>query len=297
MAYRFQRGEAVPEEVRRIAREQLESAAASLERRGKRDAAIHDARKRVKKTRALLRLIKPELGEVFDGENRRLREAGRSLSEFRDAAAIIDTLDDLRKKYRKDLGRHNLESVRRGLLLHKARAERQANVKETLREISSTLARCAKSTAKWPLATDGFAALARGFQDTYRQGRKAMAHARKHPRPEHFHEWRKRVKDHWYHIRLLEEVWGDVMEGYEKSLKDLEDWLGTGHNLTVLRGRMAAEPEFYGSSKDIDVLVAAIAHYEKDLHRRALETGEKVYMESPGRFRRRMEGLWKSWQD
>ena len=279
-----------------MAREQLESAAASLEGGGKRDAAIHDARKRVKKTRALLRLVKEELGEVFDNENRRLRQAGRDLSEFRDAVAIIDTLDDLREKYRKDLGRHDLVSVRRGLLLHKTRAERQANVKEALREISSTLARCAKRAAKWPLAGDGFAALARGFQDNYRQGEKAMSYACKHPRPEHFHEWRKRVKDHWYHIRLLEDVWDDVMKGYEKSLKDLEDWLGTGHNLAVLRGRVTAEPEFYGSSKDIEVLLAAISHYEKDLHDHALEMGEKVYSEAPGRLRRRIERLWKTWQ-
>jgi CHAD domain-containing protein len=294
VAYRFQRGEAVPQEIRRIAKEQLEGAAASLEGRGNRDAAIHDARKRVKKTRALLRLVKQELGEVFDAENARLREAGRSLSEFRDAVAIIDTFDELREKYRKDLGRHNLDSVRRGLLLHKARG--RSNVKETLREISATLARCARRTAKWPVAADGFAALAAGLQDTYRQGGKAMAYAHKHPRPEHFHEWRKRVKDHWYHIRLLEDVWGDVMEGYEKSLKDLEDWLGTGHNLTVLRGRVTAEPEFYGSSKDIDVLLAAIAHYEKDVHERALEMGAKVYSEAPRRFRRRMERLWDAWQ-
>ena len=286
----------MPEEIRRIAKEQLEGAAVSLEGRGKRDAAIHDARKRVKKTRALLRLVKQELGEAFDAENARLREAGRSLSEFRDAVAIIDTFDDLREKYRKDLGRHNLDSVRRALLLHKARSERRNNVKEVLREISTTLARCARRTAKWPLAADGFDALAAGLQDTYRQGAKAMAYAHKHPRPEHFHEWRKRVKDHWYQVRLLEDVWGDVMEGYEKSLQDLEDWLGTGHNLAVLRGRVTAEPEFYGSSEEIDVLLAAIAHYEKHVHERALEMGAKVYMEAPRRFRQRMERLWEAWQ-
>ena len=286
----------MPEEIRRIAKEQLEGAAASLEGGGKPDAAIHEARKRVKKTRALLRLVRQELGEVFDTENVRLREAGRSLSEFRDAVAMIDTFDELREKYRTDLGRHNLDSVRRGLQLHKARSERRSNVKETLREISTTLARCARRMAKWPLAADGFDALAAGFEDTSRQGRKAMAYAHKHSRPEYFHEWRKRVKDHWYHVRLLEDVWGDVMEGYEKSLKDLEDWLGTGHNLAVLRDRVTAEPEFYGSSKEVDVLLAAMAHYEKDVHERALEMGAKVYMEAPRRFRRRMARLWEAWQ-
>ena len=39
------------------------------------------------------------------------------------------------------------------------------------------------------------------------------------------------------------------MGGYEKSLKELEDWLGTDHNLTVLRERVSSEPEFYGASR------------------------------------------------
>ena len=296
MAYRFQHGEPVPEAIRRIAREQLEGAVESLAGKGKRDEAIHDARKRVKKTRALLKLVKPELGDAYATENTRLRDAGRGLSEFRDAAAIIGTFDDLREKYGKDLSGHRLDSVRRGLLLHKTRAERQANIQEALHEISFSLEQCAKRTAKWPLGTDGFDALAPGLQDTFRRGAKAMAYAKKHARPEHFHEWRKRVKDHWYHVRLLEDLWSDVMSGYEKSLKELEDWLGSDHNLTVLLGRVTAEPEFFGSAQDIDLLVRVIARYEKDLHGRALRLGAKVYLEPPGAFRRRMGGLWKSWQ-
>jgi hypothetical protein len=30
--------------------------------------------------------------------------------------------------------------------------------------------------------------------------------------PEHFHEWRKRVKYHWYHLGLLRELWPASME-------------------------------------------------------------------------------------
>ena len=53
-----------------------------------------------------------------------------------------------------------------------------------------------------------------------------MAAVRAQARPERCHEWRKRAKDHWYHIRLVEDLWTEVMEGYEKSLKDLETVAG-----------------------------------------------------------------------
>jgi CHAD domain-containing protein len=296
VAYQFKRGEPVPEGIRRIAREQLEAAVDSLNGESKRDAAIHDARKRVKKTRALLRLVKDELGDVYVAENTRLRDSGRGLSAFRDAAAIIGTFDDLCERYRDELGNHNLDSIRRGLLLHKTRAERKAGIKDALHKISASLAHSAKRTGRWTLATDGFAAIAPGLEDTFRRGAKALADVRKHPRSESFHEWRKRVKDHWYHVRLLEDLWSDVMSGYEKSLKQLEDWLGSDHNLTVLRERIAAEPEFYGTAQDIDLLMSLMSRQEKEWRDCALRMGERVYLEAPGRFRRRMAQLWETWQ-
>jgi hypothetical protein len=59
---------------------------------------------------------------------------------------------------------------------------------------------------KWPIATDGFAALEPGFEMTFRKGRTAFALAQKRPGPKNYHDWRKRVKDHWYHVRLMEDL-------------------------------------------------------------------------------------------
>ena len=113
-----------------------------------------------------------------------------------------------------------------------------------------------------------------------------MSVAARHPRPEHFHEWRKRVKDHWYHIRLLEDVWSDVMGGFASSLKQLEDWLGTDHNLEVLRGNVAGEA----------ALLHLIDRYQGELRERALRMGRRIYSERPSRFLTRMECLWDAWQ-
>jgi len=49
----------------------------------------------------------------------------------------------------------------------------------------------------------------------------------------------------------------------EKSLKDLETWLGNDHNLVVLRARIVAEPAFYGKQKDIDLALDLIDRYQK----------------------------------
>ena len=279
-----------------MAREQLEGAVESLEGRGNRDEAIHDARKRVKKARALLRLVREELGEAYTAENTRLRDAGRGLSEFRDAAAVIATFDELREQYRDELHKHPLDSIRHGLQLRKSRAERKADFKVALHEIAAVLSSSARRAAKWPLAADGFAAIAPGLERTFRRGRKAMHVAQREGRPEEYHEWRKRAKDQWYHSRLLQDAWSEVMGGYERSLKQLEDWLGSDHNLEVLRARVAAEPAFYGTPEEIELLMNLIARREKELRASSRTIGDRIYVESPTAYRKRLHGVWDAWQ-
>ena len=76
------------------------------------------------------------------------------------------------------------------------------------------------------------------------------------------------------------------MGGLESSLKQLEDWLGSDHNLEVLRAKVMSKPD----------LPHLICRYQKELRERALDMGERIYLERPGCFRRRMERLWDVWQ-
>ena len=63
MEYRLKQGENVLEGVRRMAAEQLDKALAHLGcQDGKRDEHIHEARKATKRLRALVRLVRGELG-------------------------------------------------------------------------------------------------------------------------------------------------------------------------------------------------------------------------------------------
>ncbi|MFN7997877.1 MAG: CHAD domain-containing protein [Bryobacteraceae bacterium] len=298
MAYHLKSDESVPEGIKRVASEEMESAAAQLTGKGEpdRDEAIHEARKSIKKTRAVLKLMRDELGETYNAENARLRDAGRDLSRFRDAGAIIGTFDSLVEKYRLDLKDQSLESIRHGLQAKKQESEQQGQIDRVLKRRAATLRQVGKRVKAWRLDTDGFPALAPGLENTYRRGKQAMAQAQKHPRPENYHEWRKRVKDLWYHVRLLEYVWTDVMQAYEKALKELETWLGDDHNLIVLRDQVMAEPEFYGKEQDVARLLQLMDKYHKELRDNACSVGERIYEEKPRQFSRRMQHTWDSWQ-
>jgi len=98
------------------------------------------------------------------------------------------------------------------------------NVLSDLRAARPRIDKCASQIQK-------FAAVAPGLATTFRQCQRAFRAAYEDPLPENFHEWRKRAKDHWYHIRLLENLWTAAMEAYESSLKTLDQCLGADHNL------------------------------------------------------------------
>ena len=297
--YRLERGERVSDGIKRIVAGEIDAAIRQLsvsgQDRGARDEAIHEARKSVKKIRGALRLMQPEMREIFDLENALFRDIGRHLSQFRDARAIIEAFDTLRKKYRADWNGRSLAPIRRRLVARKAQTEKQANIEEVLRSMTAALSRSAARVGGWPLSNDGFGAIAPGLEATLLRGQKAMARARKHARPEDYHDWRKRVKEHWYHTRLLESLWNSGMESYEKNLKELEEALGEAHNLVVLRETVLQEPAAFGQPAELRLFEQAIGQYQEKLRGAALELGGRIYAGKPGHFTRRIKRLWSAW--
>jgi CHAD domain-containing protein len=291
MAYRLKHRESVPEGVKRIAREEIRSAVQYLRGKGgvSRDEAVHEARKSIKKARALLRLVRPELGDFYASESARLRDAGRKLSQLRDLGALIATFDELKKWRAKALGNVSLTAIRRALAIHKKRVEAEMGIQDLMHGLAADIGPTLQSVQRWPLKTDGFAALEPGLEKTYRSGKKAFGTLKKHASREQPHVWRKRVKDHWYHVRLLESLWTDVMKGYEQTLKGLEDALGEDLNLAILRDHILSASGPQGEGRRVDRVVKAVDESRKELRKRALAIGRRVDVEKPRQFTRQME--------
>jgi len=294
--YHLKPGEPVPAEITRIVREEIDAAAGQLSGQGEanRDEAIHEARKNVKKIRGVLRLVQPELGEVYRAENVRFRDIGRKLSHYRDAGAMLEAFDALLEAHRDELGRRKFPSIRRGLMRRKQEAEQEGNLDVVLRQIAATLRRSAQRDGEWPLKQDGFQAIEPGLLATFRRGRKTLKLANRHPSAENFHEWRKRVKEHWYHVRLLEEFWSGSTEAYEKKLKELETALGEDHNLVLLQEKIEAEPAFYGRPPEVALFMKLMEKYHKKMRAQALHLGKSLYDDKPSRFTRHLRRLWES---
>jgi CHAD domain-containing protein len=119
-----------------------------------------------------------------------------------------------------------------------------------------------------------------------------LATAREKPTVENLHEWRKRVKDLWYHLRLLKCVSPGIVGGQADEADKLSDLLGDDHDLAVLRETLRT-----GAGElavDVDAVIALIDHRREQLQAQALRIGERLYAESPKAFARRMHRYWKA---
>jgi CHAD domain-containing protein len=281
-AYRLKDGESLPDGLGRVARGRIDHAIDEL--RGKSDStpeeAVHEARKDAKKLRALLRLARGELGEdTFARENACFREAARELSGARDADVMLETLGSL------ELPSGVGFELRKAIVTEQARngtGDREAAARDAV----AILKEARKRVDDWPLEHDGFGALAKGLKRTYRRGRRNFRAAIDEPSVEALHEWRKRVKELWYHHTLLRSLWPPVMEAVGDQAHELSDRLGDDHDLAVLgdwmREHADAEPEFS----------EAVEQRRKELQAEAFALGARLYAEKPSGFVRRIERLW-----
>src|SRR3954454_5853464 len=172
MSYGLTFDDTPAESVQRVRREQLEAAAAALADGDDPVEAIHDARKRIKKTRALLRLARPGLtARTYKRRNRGLRDAGRAMSGSRDADVLVETVEDLGERF---AGRHPktfFAGVRQPLAVHAQALRRDADAGAhvtALRDLAED---------EWPLRDVDPDALAEALKCTYARGREAFERA------------------------------------------------------------------------------------------------------------------------
>ena len=177
-----------------------------------------EARKRFKESRALMRLYRKALGDSFAEQNAWYRDAGRALAPYRDATAnvaAVEAIDDQSTGALRDLVRERRDSLYADA----------AALDATIRELLSRFAAERLFVHDVELS-DVEDAEQSGLASTISAARKAMTAAYETGELAAFHEWRKRVKDQWYHVRLFERVWPKLMKVHETTLHELSDLLG-----------------------------------------------------------------------
>ena len=214
---------------------------------------------------------------------------------LRDAQALIEACDALAERSEPASDRL-LVVVREWLQARLDDRERAMHDIErqtgTLRE---ALLGARRRVSYWHLQAFDRDALSRGYARLYRRGQRAYRETVEAPGDVAFHEWRKRVKDHWYHTRLLAPAWAAPLEARHAELKTLSDLLGDEHDLSVLRDTLLADGGELLGGGAAQALLARIGRRQGELRALAQALGARIYAEPADGLRQRVLGYLDAW--
>jgi hypothetical protein len=269
--------------LRRLVAEELHDAFAALSDPASIETGVHEARKSVKKVRAVVRVLHDDLGSR-DRDDTRLRQIAHRLSSLRDADATGETLQQLRGRYPRVVSAKIVREIARGL--EGRNRQVRARGRRLIGLAASELGRLSKSLPDLVQEAGRLKALRRGVTRGWRRARRAMKSLDVSSDAAQFHLWRRRVKDHWYQMRLLS-ARHPAARSRAGTLKKLERWLGDDHNLAMLRTAILAAPDRFGDARTTDIVLGCIVKYQVWLRERCLKLGHRM-------FARKVATFWES---
>lgn len=297
MSYRLAAGEAVEAGVRRIAMEQIERGLAELDDPQLTTAEqVHQVRKRCKKLRGLLRLVRPGF-KLYRQENAWYRDAADLLADLRDVASRLAIFDKLQQHIPEPVDPRLFAPLRERLAEPPSTGRLdEDSTQAKLAEFRQRFREGRERIDSWHLEDTGCDAFLPGLVETYDRGRESLKQARRKPKLETLHEWRKQVKYHWYHIRLVQPLWKPVLGACRSELRRLSDNLGEEHDLGLFREYLMQMDDPPVDLDTLDTLLEVIDQRCSTLRKHAWKTGLRVYAEKPRCLARRLQRYWKVWR-
>jgi len=295
MAYRFKaRDSSVEHAVRRIAREQAARALSAIEHEPA-AVATHEVRKSCKKIRALIRLVRPAFPD-YAAENTRFRDMAGLIAGSRDAKVVADTCRMLIEHAPGDRGQdmfapvlEELEAAGSGLV--------QGEVEDAhLEKVRVLLEESREQAADWSVEEKGWDAIGAGLSKVLHRAGKAAQVAAADPSAANFHELRKRMKYHWYHTRLLVQIWPEIMNARAAQLSLLADNLGLHHDIAVFERRLVELHAGGAHPHAVASLQSLALERRETLERASKPLIERILAQSAEHLEGYWWSLWQIWR-
>jgi CHAD domain-containing protein len=292
--------------VKRVAMDQLERAASGFfDGHAGLGSAVHESRKSIKRVRALLRMVRGELpDQIFDFENKSLRDTARLVAEVRMAQGVLDAASSIHNLYDEFLSDGTFGELIQRLSRRRDLTELKAVEDPNLiGRVVRGLERAYHRYGSWPTdpeareiyglgIRDSFDAVRPGLTGTYNAGRQGMVQAYRRSAPGDFHEWRKRVKDMRHQLEFLAPLWPEVVVGTAMTLDRLGDILGDDNDMAELLKIIRARPDLCPNPRERSLFRALANQRRSDLQVAAEILGRRVYAEKPDSLSSRFGEYW-----
>lgn len=288
MHLRLRQTESPSQAVRRVCRRHVAQALASLAR-AHQPEGVHEVRKEIKRLRAIFRLTR---GRRSQNEHRKtaklMRLAAKPLALSRDARVT-------RKAFESLVGRRarQFPSLQSALNTYCRHAERSFKAQDFAALTRFILKKTDGRLDDWEPQRAGWAEIKACLKRSYTCGRNACRLARSKPEPDHFHEWRKAVKNLWYQLDFLCPNWSPQTKAMLEGLEKLGEQLGEEHDLVLLESFAKEHAELRQETALLQHLIDA---QRGRFGKRVQQLGSRLYAAGPETTCGQLERAWKAWR-
>ena len=284
--------------VKKVAVSQLEDAIKALKKQPRGlDEAIHDARKKFKRVRGLLRLIRPAAKDFSRQENARIRDMAAGLSGGRDATALIECAAYLRGLVpdgTRDMALSRLETALRER--RSSAAVSDTALKKKAKDAIHTCRAAIAAIEEADFSEDPSAAakrLGKAWKKELANAQVALMTVQAEGGDDDFHELRKKSQTYWMFSALLSPAWPSALKAKRNDAKALADLLGHEHDLSMLL-QLLDGPDAPGlDAGTLAICRDAALETRTQLRRRAIKSARKTFGDEPDVEARIIRTLWK----
>jgi CHAD domain-containing protein len=250
---------------------------------------VHEVRKEIKRMRAIFRLTRGSLSpKEYRKTAKLMRLAAKPLADSRDARVTRRAFESLVGHKARQFP--NLQSALKTFCLHASRSFKDqdfgALTRFILKKASGRLDDLQPNQAGW-------VEIKACLKKSYARGRDAGELARRKPEPDHFHEWRKQVKNLWYQLDFLCPDWPPKTKAALQGLEELGEQLGDEHDLMLLENFAKEQAALSRETAALQVLIDA---QRSRFGERCRQLGERLYASRPELFCGQLEQDWTAWR-
>lgn len=240
---------------------------------------IHDSRKALKRSASLARLFAPLVGEDAYRTLDVIDAARKKVGRARD----LDVFPQLLATLRCDPATR--DELMRAIAIERGRV-RGEHAEIDAPSIANELTERAESVAGWDLEAVDAETLSASLRLTYRAAKRRGRVAWSAGDADDLHALRLRVVDLGHQCAIFEPAWPAMIQALTVELHRLRQSLGDYNDLTVLGEFALSRREL--SPAVVEAFVAVVLRKRKPLERRARDQFERLFVERPGAFERRI---------
>jgi CHAD domain-containing protein len=282
---------AVGEALRGVARDVLTEARTAVTDPARTEAAaVHDFRRAMKRWRAFLRLLEPFVGQEARGLRDEARDLAGALTGARNAQSALDALADLEKQGLA-LSPRSIATLRQRIDAVRTAAETTLLDADMRLRLGSALDKADAMVERWPLHLLVFDNVADQLTRFYRAARGLIPEDWAAADAEDLHELRKLVVIHRYQMDIVETLWPRFGRMWTGEAQRLRDRLGRHQDMLMLESLTGPhQPLVRWRTR----LAAGIAERRAAHVAGAKRLAERLFVEKPNTFRRRLDAMWRA---